>query len=97
MAVRALANVWVRISYRLWKSGTCYQTAVFEQAQQQHARRAASLPLIVLRPCLLSKNTCCFLAFTLACPKQTTQAGSCQGKRSGLTASRGVVDSFMPR
>ncbi len=33
------------------------------------------------------------------CPdgKKTTQAGSCQGKRSGLTASRGVVDSFMPR
>jgi transposase len=41
MAVRALANVWVRIIYRMWKSGTCYQTAVFEQAQQQHARRAA--------------------------------------------------------
>jgi len=40
-AVRALANVWVRIIYRLWKDGTCYQRAVFEQAQQQHARRAA--------------------------------------------------------
>ena len=41
MAVRALANVWVRIIYQMWKSETCYQTAVFEQAQQQHARRVA--------------------------------------------------------
>ncbi len=41
MAVRALANVWVRIIFAIWSSGTCYQTAVFEQAQQQHARRAA--------------------------------------------------------
>jgi Transposase IS116/IS110/IS902 family len=40
-AVRALANVWVRIIYRVWKDGTCYQTAVFERAQQQHAHRAA--------------------------------------------------------
>jgi hypothetical protein len=40
-ALRALANVWVRIIYRLWKDRTCYQTAVFEQARQQHARRAA--------------------------------------------------------
>jgi hypothetical protein len=41
MAVRALANVWVRIIYRMWQSKSCYQTAVFEQAQQQHARPAA--------------------------------------------------------
>jgi transposase len=41
MAVRALANIWVRIMYRMWQSQTCYQTSVFEQAQQQHARRAA--------------------------------------------------------
>jgi transposase len=41
MAVRALANIWVRIIYRLWQNKTCYQTSVFEQAQQQHARRAA--------------------------------------------------------
>ncbi len=40
MAIRALANVWVRIIYRMWLSKTCYQTTVFEQAQQ-HARRAA--------------------------------------------------------
>jgi transposase len=41
MAVRALANIWVRIIYRMWQSRTCYQTSVCEQAQQQHARRAA--------------------------------------------------------
>jgi transposase len=41
MAVRALANIWVRIIYRMWQSQTCYQTTVFEQAQHQHARRAA--------------------------------------------------------
>ena len=41
MAVRALANIWVRIIYRMWQSRTCYQTSVFEQAQQQHVRRAA--------------------------------------------------------
>jgi len=41
MAVRALANVWVRIIYRMWVNQTCYQTTVFEQAQQQHARPAA--------------------------------------------------------
>jgi transposase len=41
MAVRALANIWVRIIYRLWHNKTVYQTNVFEQAQQLHARRAA--------------------------------------------------------
>jgi transposase len=41
MALRTLANVWVRIIFRIWMSRTCYQTAVFEQAQQQHAPRAA--------------------------------------------------------
>ncbi len=41
MALRALANVWVRIIFAMWQRRTCYQTAVFEQAQQQHARRAA--------------------------------------------------------
>jgi hypothetical protein len=41
VAVRALANVWVRIIFAMWQSNTCYQTTVFEQAQQQHARRAA--------------------------------------------------------
>jgi hypothetical protein len=41
MALRALANVWVRIIYRMWQSKTCYQTSVFEQAQQRHACPAA--------------------------------------------------------
>jgi transposase len=41
MAVRALANVWVRIIYRMWEQQTCYQTSVFEQAQQHHARHVA--------------------------------------------------------
>ena len=37
MAVRALANVWVRIIYRMWVSKTCYQTATFEAAKLAHA------------------------------------------------------------
>jgi transposase len=41
MAVRALANVWVRIIYAMWQQGQCYDSAVFEQAQLQHARKAA--------------------------------------------------------
>ena len=41
VAVRALANVWVRIIFAIWLHHQCYQTATFEQAQQQHARRAA--------------------------------------------------------
>ncbi len=39
MAVRALANVWVRIIYRMWMSDTCYQTATFEAAKLAHAPR----------------------------------------------------------
>jgi len=41
VAVRALANVWVRIIFAIWSRRCCYETATFEQAQQQHARRAA--------------------------------------------------------
>jgi transposase len=41
VAVRALANVWVRIIFAMWQHRQCYQTATFEQAQHQHARRAA--------------------------------------------------------
>ncbi len=37
MAVRALANVWVRIIYRMWVSKTCYQTATFVTAKLAHA------------------------------------------------------------
>jgi transposase len=39
MALRALANVWVRIMYRMWLNQTCYQTATFEAAQLAHAPR----------------------------------------------------------
>ncbi len=39
MAVRALANVWVRIIYRMWVSQTCYQLATFEAAKLAHAPR----------------------------------------------------------
>jgi hypothetical protein len=39
MAIRALANVWVRIIYRMWVSETCYQTATFEAAKLAHAPR----------------------------------------------------------
>jgi transposase len=41
VAVRALANVWVRIIFAMWLHHHCYETATFERAQQQHARRAA--------------------------------------------------------
>jgi Transposase IS116/IS110/IS902 family len=39
MALRALANVWVRIIYRMWVNKTCYQTATFEAARRAHAPR----------------------------------------------------------
>jgi transposase len=39
MAVRALANVWVRIIYRMWVNKTNYQTATFEAAKRAHAPR----------------------------------------------------------
>src|SRR2546421_4702414 len=41
VAVRALSNVWVRIIFAMWMDHRCYESAIFEQAQQQHARRAA--------------------------------------------------------
>jgi transposase len=41
VAVRALANVWVRIIFAMWSRRCCYETAIFERAQHQHARRAA--------------------------------------------------------
>lgn len=37
MAVRCLANIWVRIIYRMWVNKTSYQSATFEAAQQTHA------------------------------------------------------------
>ena len=41
VAVRALANIWVRIIFAMWTHYCCYQAATFELAQQLHARRAA--------------------------------------------------------
>jgi transposase len=41
VAIRALSNVWVRIIFAIWTRRECYQTAIFEHAQQQHAHRAA--------------------------------------------------------
>lgn len=41
VAVRALANVWVRIIFAIWVARTCYVTATFEHTQQRHASRAA--------------------------------------------------------
>ncbi|EFH88944.1 IS110 family transposase [Ktedonobacter racemifer] len=41
VAVRALANVWVRILFALWLKGEHYQSAIFEQARHMHAPRAA--------------------------------------------------------
>lgn len=40
MALRALANVWVRIIYAMWVSKTSYQTATFEAARRAHAPRS---------------------------------------------------------
>jgi transposase len=39
MAIRALANVWVRIIYRMWVNKTRYQTATFAAAKLAHAPR----------------------------------------------------------
>ena len=39
MAVRALANIWVRIIYRMWQDKVSYQAATFEAARLSHAPR----------------------------------------------------------
>jgi transposase len=41
VAVRALANIWVRIIYAMWLTHSCYDPATFEAAQRAHAQRAA--------------------------------------------------------
>jgi transposase len=41
VAVRALANVWARVLYAVWKTKELYQTATFEQARLAHASRVA--------------------------------------------------------
>ena len=41
VAIRALANVRVRLIYAMWPKSECYQVATFEYARQLHTRRAA--------------------------------------------------------
>jgi len=41
VAIRALANVWLRIIYAIWRDRTPYVSRTFEVAQQQHMRKAA--------------------------------------------------------
>ena len=41
MAVRALANQWVRIIYALWVKHETYDAPIFLAAQQTHAPHAA--------------------------------------------------------
>ncbi len=40
-AVRALANLWVRIIFAMWNKKEKYQTRTFEEAQRLHAKRTA--------------------------------------------------------
>jgi hypothetical protein len=44
MAVRALANTWLRIIFALWQQHARYDPAIFEAAQQQHAKRTIPSP-----------------------------------------------------
>ncbi len=48
MALRALANTWLRIIFALWQQRTTYDPAIFQAAQQQHAPRLSSLPAHML-------------------------------------------------
>jgi len=41
VALRALANVWMRIIYAIWRDHTAYVSAIFTEAQQQPMRKAA--------------------------------------------------------
>jgi len=40
-ALRALANIWVRIIFAMWKKRTCYDEAVFITARTRHFNRVA--------------------------------------------------------
>ncbi len=40
-ALRALANIWVRIIFAMWKNRTCYDEATFLAARARHLSRAA--------------------------------------------------------
>jgi len=41
VAIRALANVWLRIIYAMWRDGRPYVASTFTAAQEQHMRKAA--------------------------------------------------------
>jgi hypothetical protein len=41
MAIRALANVWVRIIYAMWLKHASYESATFLAARQAHGKLAA--------------------------------------------------------
>jgi len=41
MAVRALANVWVRIIFAMWQKQEPYERTIFEKAKRLHVARAA--------------------------------------------------------
>ncbi len=41
VAIRALANVWLRIIYAMWRDRTPYVASTFTAAQEQHMRKAA--------------------------------------------------------
>lgn len=41
MAVRALANIWVRIVFAMWHKNETYQREIFAAAQEHHAPNAA--------------------------------------------------------
>lgn len=41
VAIRTLANVWLRIIYAMWRDRTRYASTTFETAQQQKLRKAA--------------------------------------------------------
>ena len=40
-ALRALANIWVRIIFAMWKNRTCYDEATFIAARERHFHQAA--------------------------------------------------------
>src|SRR5215471_21787821 len=42
MAVRALANIWVRILFAMWVKKEAYEGTIFVTAQRRHASRAPS-------------------------------------------------------
>src|SRR6266566_2016846 len=66
VAVRALANVWVRIIFAMWLHHQCYESATFEQAQQQHARKVAEIclhRLTTTHSCVKCSAPCRFCLF----------------------------------